>query len=199
MAIDSGHVLRVTAEGQLYDSVVWNNVFYVRVEEKGAASDQDIVDSIVARLDGMYDHFVPIMSDQLSFTQIEVYDLTADEPVATEPWPTLTTGDSAADMLVTGAALVVRFFTAVKRSQGRKFIPGLGEGQTVGGVWALSALQAAGSFAIDVLTPFTEDNDLFDGEFGLYRRASGTFIPLLSGIVNAIPGYQRRRKEGVGI
>jgi hypothetical protein len=103
------------------------------------------------------------------------------------------------ELLPHGVSALIRAYTDRVRTIGRKYIPGFGVGSIDDGGWTssiLTALTAAGNEWDDVQN-ISSGNDLIPG---VYSTKSG-FVQALNGteVIPAYPGYQRRRRPGVGI
>jgi len=107
-------------------------------------------------------------------------------------------GTGVGEMLPHGVAGVLRFFTSVGRRQGRKFIPGLQENtQDEGSFTALVGT------ALALTAAAWDDNVTTTGGLlvpGVFRTSDESFEDFTKEVAaNTIVGYQRRRKQGVGI
>lgn len=112
-------------------------------------------------------------------------------------------GLDAGDYLPHGVAYVVRYLTAQSRRQGRQFIPGIPDTKVVDGVLVGATEAALAAFLSDWGTDLGPGSSIMElctyntePTSALYETASiatGTYL------VNSLPGYQRRRKPGVGI
>lgn len=108
-----------------------------------------------------------------------------------------TQGTSANEMGSHGVAAVLRHPTLLARRQGRKFVPGIVETSITDSVIAAAALAALGNYGVEMADPIGTLGTVLQP--GVWSPTLGfePFEPTV--IVNAITGYQRRRKPGVGI
>ncbi len=203
MAVADGAILRIVASLLMPENVIAQNVFYAVFTDNGTSDDEDdVVDDLATWIEDMYTTLAGQVADEVSVTGIKVYNY----DVIDDDWDEV--GDavitftftSGSDMLVHGVALVVHAKTTDPDVQAAKFIAGLSEPTTVDGLFTAAVLADVVDFAVDWTTPFVGaiTGALFGP--GVWSVANQNFF-LFSGteVINAIPGYQRRRKPGVGI
>jgi len=196
MSVNNDDVLRVTAKMHM-GVVDIQNVFHIQAQGTGTLGDAAAVSAIALRLDDAYANMVAQLSDNLQFDTIEVFNVTQDAPMDEVTWPTLVDGDVVSDQLPTQVAGLVRFTTNVARSQGRKFIGGVIEGDNdANGLPDTDVLTALAAFAADVLTPWLIGSGNF--AFGNYNVDLTRFAEWVSPIINTIWSTLRRRRFGVG-
>ena len=137
------------------------------------------------------------MSNRVSFQDILIQNLTAQNPSVSFAWPTLTAGTGTSDILPPGVALIITATTQYLRTYARKYIPGLDETQWETVAWATAAVTQGLAFGIQWLTPYT---GLTTGNVyaPVLLRSLGGIAGFTAVFVRAEPGYQRRRRGGVG-
>lgn len=196
MTVNSGDILRVTAK--MYMGVVdVQNVYHIQAQSTGEVSDEDAVDEIKARLNAAYAELVPQQTDTLQYDTIEIFNVTQDKPIDEVTWPTLTDGDVVGDMLPSQMSGLVRFTTQTARSQGRKFIGGVIEGDNDSdGLPDTDILTALADYAADLLAAWLVGSGSF--AFGNYNVDLDRFAEWVSPIVNTIWSALGRRRFGQG-
>ena len=197
MAINPLDVLRVTAKFSL-GGVTMMNTYELIHAGVASVTEAAAQAAIATWMNTAYASVQPHMSDALSFSEIDVINVTQGTPVGLSAWPTLTVGGSSAQASPLQICYLVRFPTNYLGSQGRKFIPGLTE----------STLDAAGfitGLATGALTNYAFEivnGLLISGEdfvSGNNNVLKARFAAYTGAVVNAIVSTQRRRKQGVGI
>jgi len=112
-------------------------------------------------------------------------------------------GIVATDAASHGVAPVVRFVTAVARRQGRTFVPGFTEGAITGQLIGSSSLTRLGNYGTALVLGFTVSAQA--QQMGTFNTDTASiyyesFSPVTGTVITSnVPGYQRRRKPGVGI
>jgi hypothetical protein len=196
MTVNSGDVLRVTAKMEALGGVI-QNVYYIQAQGTGDVSDEDTVEAIGNRLDAAYGELEAVLTSDLTFRTIEVFNITQDVPVDEFQWPTLDAGGSATDPLPTQIAALVRFTNAAARSQGRKYIGGLTKAATdEDGLPTTAVLTVLGAFAAALLDPWLVGVGEF--AFGAWNKDKGRFAEFLSPILNTVWSALGRRRFGQG-
>lgn len=203
MAVADGAILRVVASLLFPENVIAQNVFYCVFADTGTSDDEDdVVDDLATWVEDMYDHFNTVIADTVDLTGIKVYNY----DVIDDDWDEV--GDavlsdsfgSGSDILVHGVAMVIHAKTTDPDVQAAKFIGGFSEPNTEDGLFVASALVTGVNFAVEWSTAFV--GAITGAQFGpgVWSVKNQNFF-LFSGteVINAIPGYQRRRKPGVGI
>lgn len=195
-------IYKATATFVMPDNTVAQWVWHYLQTAAGTASAQDVADAIRTNvgqaMNEIEDHVIEtVVGDTLDlalwddtlkeFNTIAVSDLSGAD------------GENAVDeMLPHQDAGVVKFFTAVGRSIGKKFIFGLVEtaqNESVAIAAVVTAMAAFAGIFDAVLT--VSGAEFSPGNFNLlteiFRRWLGTVE------ANALLGSQRRRRPGIGI
>lgn len=107
-------------------------------------------------------------------------------------------GTSAGEVLPLHDSCLVLMQTAVKRTQGRIYLPPFVEAASSSGAWTSTVATVVDSFASILLAPYTSGT--FTGEYlyGVYRRADGAMAFPNSARISPYPAVQTRRKPGRG-
>lgn len=174
------------------------NVYHYKLTGSGIPpSNGQVLEALNNVLNGAYDNIDGSMANNITFDEIEVYNVTQDEYVGVTSWLTLTTGGGSAAMLPPQTAALVLFATNVAKSLGKKFFPPL---TTVAldddGSPTAAVLTALGLYAADLLTGW--DGSTWFLLPGNYRPLAGTFLSWLSAAVRDVFATQRRRYTGSG-
>jgi len=181
------------------------NVWHMEMTSGAGADEVDILTAIRTQYRVAFADIDDIIANEWSVVQ---YDLLKRDK-SLHQWDgvaslgeTTLTGIEAGDYLPHGCAAILRYGTALTRRQGRMFLPGVGEVETLDGVLGGVALGALLAFAADwgtdisvtggLLELCTYNVDPVSPYYETSSIADGTYI------ANSIPGYQRRRKPGVG-
>jgi len=198
MAIVQNNNLQVFAKMKYIGTETFGNVFTLHVDDTNAQSQANILDDIAEYVEGVYTPLIGAMVATLVFDEITIYNLTALISEPTIPWPTLTAGAVAGTDAVPEAVSAFMFArTGVKRAIGKKFFPGLTETNTASGLWVVGLVAALGTSLANWITPFTGTNGVVLIP-GVWQKAINNFEEFTEGVVRDLPGYQRRRKRGVG-
>lgn len=178
-------------------------VGHVQYVGGGLIADTDVLDDFETVAGAFANLWVDIANQQCQLASIKVSEstLSGDLPVGERIINVL--GSLGTDHVANGVAAITRSPVPLSKGQLRKFLPGLDDAVIVQGI--LTALGLARAITIGDLL-FNQWNTLvLLGLVGVYDP--GSFEPLrtvpflkASGdvLVNAIVGYQRRRKPGVG-
>lgn len=203
MSVSTGDILRVVASMLWTDGNVNQNVFNAEISGAGGPwDDQDVVADAEAWLDNMYANMTTQCSDELDGNEIIVYkydsgDADWDE-VASEQW--VWNPSQAADQLPRGVAGLVRLWTTDPDVQGKKYIPGLTEGNIVDGLLDAGPITALLAFAADWFAPFVGGTTGATWTPGIWSVKNAAFFAAVDHVATStIAAYQRRRKRNVGI
>ena len=206
MTINIGDVIQVvtTWAGALGEAA--QNVWHME-QVSGAGSDE--ADVLTAIRTQYRVAFADIVGDIANDWTVVQYDLLVRDTTAHQ-WDgvsilgeTTLIGNDAGDYLPHGVAQILRYSTGLARRQGQMFIPGHVDTSVVSGLFVAGVLTRALAFAADWGTDISVTGGLLqlctynvDPASSYYETSSladGNYI------ANSVPGYQRRRKPGVGI
>jgi hypothetical protein len=185
------------------DETIAINVFWALLDDNaggGPLADADILQAAANYVDNFYDEMGVDLADTLLGTIVEVWavdepsgDLT---PIGDET--TTYEGQSVNDALPNGVAGVMSLKTVETDVTGRKFVPGYTDETFVDNNMTGPALARAALAAVEWAAQWVDANDVILNP-GVYSSVKQNFfIATGTVIVNAIAGYQRRRKPGVG-
>jgi len=202
MAIVQGDVLRVVVTFDMPAVTVAQNVFHVLYQGQDALSETAVVAGMLAWADDMYDQFASVMSQNVSMNSVEVSKLISSAPavyMSIGTIPGTFVGLVPEQSVSHGVALVARAGIFLTSKLARKYIPGIAETFVEQETWGTQTLAAATAFVIDWLagTSVGVGNDFIAGVYSVVEQGFEALGGLAA--VSTIPGYQRRRKPGVGI
>lgn len=201
MTVEAGDIVRMTVNTLLPDSVIAQNVFYYLASAGVSETDDNVTfelndnaEAAWIALDGLLNVNVEIGDCEFSiskdggatFHEIGVRPMTGPNP------------NHTADMAPHGDAVIVRFGGIGTGRTSRKFIAGVSEDYFSRSTVITTGVTVATNWAVIM------NNDIAVAggtmQFGwLNKNPLGFTIHNGVIIVNAIVGYQRRRKPGVGI
>lgn len=203
MSVSVGDILRVVAVIQWLDGDIMQNVFNAVIGGAGGPyTDSDIVDDGVAWLDNMYANLTPTWTNEIDGSEVRVYiwdtvDQDWDE-VGSGAWTWNPGG--AGDFLPRGVAGLINVKTTDPDVSGKKYLGGLTEAHNTDGLLNATWLAASALFAIDWATDFVGGTSGADWEPGIWSPTESLFFNMSGTVlIPAIPAYQRRRKDGIGI
>lgn len=203
MPVDAGTILRVVAELIVPQTTVMQNVFYCKFNDTGPSNEnQDVVDDARDWCDAIYGELTAQMKSTIDSGEVKVYQwdtvgLDWDELGSAFLTVDFTNVD---DMLPHGVAAIITGRTFNPDVSGRKFFGGFCEDQQNVSLIGAAAAIALGLAGVEWLTSFTgvaTGSTFHTGVWSVAQSAFRQFVDIL--IVNAVMGYQRRRKPGVGI
>jgi len=180
------------------------NVFHFQADFDAPQDDADVVTAINTWLNTSYGS----IHDRLPSVQVPydykidvvawvAYKLHIVRNIGTFTWTLTTPPNGAGDYLPHGVAALLKFTTGAGKHYGRKFIGPLLEADVTAGSLTsgfISTLAALAALWLD--QPDISVGNVFIP--GIVHNLSGTFLPFLDGVVNAVAAYQRRRKPNVG-
>lgn len=185
-------------------------VFYFTKAYANPTSDVLITTAVGSWITLMWEELTTFIADAVTLDTVDVYKGTVAPPGESPEYTYVGTylsgvsGESTADLAPHGVAAVVIALTEVARVVARKFWPG----------WAETAIGLFGAWTSSVLSDLTlmyarwtsmfnylgEADINGDMMAGVYSKKLGAFKTFVwPGAISNIPGYQRRRKPGVGI
>lgn len=196
MAFSIGDVARITAVMDVNGEDVINT-YHVRKSLGTAVSSSTALAAFAAKMDAAYAELVTQLDHDLHFIEINAHNITQDEPMGTIGWPTLIDGDvTDNDLLPTQTAALVLFNTEVTRSQGRKYIGGLIEGDNTDNAPDNDILGVLADYAAELLASWVSGAGTVT--FGNYNIDLARFAPWISATVRDVWRTQRRRAKGYG-
>lgn len=179
--------------------VVAINVFYWHCDFVTGQADSIVAGVMETHLEAMYTELVAEIASAVVLGELRCYvreGLVWDLFKVRTPEVTFT---NATDMLPQGVAALMRAYTEYPRVISRKYIPGFAEDSQVDGEWIASALtHLAAAAAVWVTTQeISAGNELVGGVWSTVRLDIAEFSG--TEVIPVNPGYQRRRRPGVGM
>ena len=201
MAYTDGDIVRCRLNMTIAGAGIALNIFTAKLEEVVVLGVSD------AQMEAVWEPYLedvlsPLFLHISSYTQSQSFDLYKWDGLEWD-WQSNAPYDAAFDggvgILPAGVSAVVTAYTAVNRVVGRKFFPGLKQGSLVAGLWGVGLVGDLATTAAAYITDFGVFPSLFVMHPGVYSSKVGDFVPFsLTALVTNIPGYQRRRKTGIG-
>lgn len=206
MTIAVGDILKFVAKGTMASGNEWNWVWHQLVTLGTTETDLTVLTALRDHLDIACLGLDAAISNTIDSTEVElfVWDpvLNRFDGTAQLDWTTYD-GQEASEVLPNQMAGLSKFFTAVGRRQGRKYIAGVTEiGNAANALTGLViGLMAAWNAVLDdplvagavTVAPGTFNTDLLSPLFETFALFSGVTA------VDTNPSTQRRRKPNVGI
>ena len=177
------------------DASETRNVFY--------AESEDGDDHAALAMQGYVARFVNAILAYVTPT-INFYGVDVWKYIANEVWELVAetglnlTGGAGSDSLPHQIAGVILGLTANGKSKGKKFIPGLTEAGSIGGVVQNALLAALATTATAYITDYLETMNGATMHPVVHRKGK-TDLDFTGAKVDHFFGSQRRRKQGVGI
>lgn len=203
MSIPSGTILKIAQNILLPDTQTAVNVFWVSLSEEGGVGpleEADVLEAAGNWMDQIYANVTPDMADTVVSTIVEVWTVNEATKELTPVGDEATTwvGVDLADALPNGVAAIGSMKTTETEVTGRKFLPGFVETDFTDNNLGAGGLARLVLFVIDWATVYIDPNNVHFSP-GVYSPTKLNFF-FTTGVViaNAIAGYQRRRKPGVG-
>lgn len=202
MDIVVGDVLKVLLFFALPGEVTALNVFYFLASSITSGDPTDVLADMGSAAIRYYSQLLPTMSGDVESVRLEL----AVRDVANDQWDTIAalpfdaiTGSSGSNPLPTGTGSQITIYGDVPRRRTRTFYVGLTEDNSNAGILDTEAF-------VDLALAAADRLDVWSGVHGEYNPGfwsvtQNEFIETVDNSVrvNDIVGYQRRRKQGVGI
>lgn len=201
MAVEQNDALKIVASFDMPGLTIAQNVFYASYTAVGDATEEDVTDDLLAWVEKMFDNLDGQIADTVSLNEVVVSKKIGASPLTWEEIGNVAgafVGLDTTEAVPNGVAMVLRVATTALRSLARKYIAGLSETDTLTTSWSSTALVNGALFLADwILGPDTVAGRTYIP--GIVSTLDGFFKTFGNeGVISAIPGYQRRRKPGVG-
>jgi uncharacterized membrane protein YhdT len=197
--IETNAVIKCTARLEMLGSIAVQNTFFAWPVIASPMDGDDGMADLAEWLEDIYTPLLPLMVSTCSFVDILFHDVHNNTPIGTLPWPTLTAGTSGNDPSATGVAAIITAYTGVVGRRGRKSFGVFDDGTIQAALFTGGVLAILATTAAAWITPFVGGTSGENWVPGVYSRKTGTFSSFTEAVARAIPGYQRRRKQNVGI
>lgn len=200
MSIPQDTDLRVTLTLTMPGLTIAQNVFYARYTGATALTEDNVTEDLKIWMLALLADVEDDIYTGVSVNSVSVAKAIPGVPVT---WETIGekfpawAGLNVSQMLPNGVAAVVRVLSTVAGTVARKYIPGFTEVGSDSIDWIASVLFDLALYVITWYTGPTLGGRTYDA--GVWSTLTDSFVALITeGAVSAIPGYQRRRKPGVG-
>lgn len=204
MAVVDGDVLRISANFELGDGSLYQNIYHFVRDGTDPYSDAAHVTAILNKLDIMYGHLEPLVKDdvvpRLGYVDRVAYNEITDQWEVVENVGTFTVtfvGDGTGDALPYQSSPYVIFKTARPKSVGKKFLFPLEEVQQDSTILVAGAVTAITSYATSLISAIAVGGDATLTAC-IVRTGVHTVLNLLVAVVGDVLGSQKRRRPGVG-
>lgn len=197
--VSLGDILKIVIHFAAPEVETMLNVFTHKLTlPLGGLSNTECMDLAESMLEDLYGKIQQDLANVITVVSAEVYDLTKDALVGVCT-PTITPG-SITDTLPSGVAAVAVGKPATGRARARKFLPGENDSAVVGNMFIANPTARLVQWAAQWLAGYTKitGGGISHLQSGIVHTKDGTFDDLKATRVSTIPGYQRRRKPGVG-
>lgn len=197
MAFESQDVVRVSArmtKGGGQDMV---GVWHFALQDVGAATQAQILEDIVERMEYVYDQINHLMSDEVTFEDITVYIEGKDDSYPPQAFPTLTVGSLTDTSLPAATCVLGLMSTGVKRIVGRKYLGGFTEAHWSDTGWT-STLTTQAATMLGVFASLATMTNGVDIIGGVWSPTQQSFNTITGVRIQGDARYQRRRRLGAG-
>ncbi len=195
-SIAVGDVIRLTARMKLdgvHDVVA---VYHHKALSTNSGTDDDFMVGAAVAVDAAHTFINSDLTNRLSYINIEGINVTAARLLPAKPWPVLTVGGTAGDMLPEEVAGCVFFRTLRPKTRASKFIGGYTELSNDGGAVQAGAVAGLQLYGNDLVSGFASDGAVM--EYGAFNQPLNRFTLVNAAIVPSRFRTQRRRRFNVG-
>ena len=197
MALLNGEVARVTASFLYKGSDVIQNTWHL-VKVSGANANSDIALAAREHMTVIYNAMQSIISEEMTYDYVDVFLLPTAEALGQFAWITLTVGGATGDVTAPGVSLLSLARTGISRRVGKKYFGAMSESAITDGVWTGAAVTAVAAAALLAYQTFTASNSVALRAI-VWDRVNAVARDAETLVVDNIPAYQRRRRQGVGV
>lgn len=198
MPADQFDVVRVDLVAEAHGSEDVVNVFQFQKQDVGEITDADVLEDFLAIMRVIAEFVDALIKTTVIWQRIRVRNVTTNLLIGDGSFSPEIPGVNTTDANAMGVAAVIRFPTNVSRVVMSKFFGPIAEG-----VLGSTGLIASNPGTVQLVTTaeyliddIVETNGTW--RYGYLSPKTGVFQIPLAAIINTEPGYQRRRKRGVG-
>lgn len=201
MAVSPGDHLRLTVSSTMPLASIAQNVFYTRIDSLGGGDDNTVLFDLQLWVESIYLQLRPIISNKVTQVLLEVAIQVLGGAITPVGSKTLSiVGNSGAQMTSHGVAGQSNMTLNGGGRPSIKFWPGVNEAGVEDGEFlpfditvmlAAAAAVVLGANQVASLGSYTPG--IVTGDTLNFKTFTGTIA------AKTLPGYQRRRKPGVGI
>ncbi len=196
MAVAVGDIVRIVAFQRIITQDVINT-FHFKVALNDSLNDTDFMVRVAALLDGIYAPLGVDISDQLDYINVDGQNVTKNELLPVQGWPTLVSGANTSALLPRQSALCIFFRSLRPNTRASKFLGGYTEGANAldGGIFASVVTTALvwGTALVDGLT-----DGVVTLDYGAYNKVADRFTPVILAAGPSFWRTQKRRVPGFG-
>jgi len=198
MPATQNDVVRVDLVADAHGSEDVVNVFQFQKLDAGSITDQDVVDDFLEIMRVIAEIVDALVKTVVVWQRIKVRNLTTQLLVGDGSFSPVIPGVSVTDPGAMGVCAVMSFPTNVSRVTMRKFFGPVAEGvlTSTGTIGSNPGTVQLATLADYLLDDIVVTNGTW--RFGYLSPKTGQFQVPLAAVINTEPGYQRRRKRGVG-
>lgn len=196
----AGDIIRVAARQRFdaTDDIV--NVLHFAIEGVPTPNtDASVMQDIAELISEAYALIASKITTRVVAVDLTFYNIDTDSPMGQRTWdPAYTGGTGSGESMPSHDSCLVLLQTAVKRTQGRIYLPPFTEAQQSGGEWVTGVYTAVDAFLSVLIGPWS--GGTFTGEYmyGVHKRSSGATAFPNSGRISTLVAVQTRRKLGRG-
>lgn len=198
---DFDEIMRVVLTYALPTASEVLNIFLFKLVDN-PGSDEDTLDDFVDWTTNVWGpDWADLAASAASIIQVAVDVVNLDGTVARNigSESLAIPGTVGGEIGVAAAAAYIKADTALPKTRGSKYIPGLGEGNIADGLLTVESLGDLALLIIDFFTVYLGAVSTARYEPGVVSRPTETWVPFEgNGYITDVPAYQRRRKPNVG-
>jgi len=201
MTVNPGDHLRVTLTLNMPLGTVAQNIYYTQVQSLGGGDDATVLDDLRDWMESIYLAYAPIMAPVVQAILMEVSIQALGGVITPVGARTLLiAGNAAAEMVSHGVAGQINMQLEGGGRPSIKFLPGTNEAGIADGEYLAFDIATMGNVALAIILGANAISPLGSYIPGIITGDTQAFKTFTNEIVvKSIPGYQRRRKPGVGI
>jgi hypothetical protein len=203
MTVDPGDNIRIAARMRSLSSGDIVNVLHLQHAGSTGVDDETFLGAVMSYLNAIFN---PIANDLTNSTALYDYKVDIVEFISGKETITRSLGISTwtgngqpadpNEALPPGTAAIVNLRTVSPQVVGRKYFGVFTEARQNQGQWTSGTLDHLVTATQALLLGFTVSGQFFVP--GVMSKKLATFINVTEGVVNAVVGYQRRRRQGRG-
>ena len=204
MPVSDGTVLKAVATIYMPESVIAQNVFFVKLNTVDPWADTTLGAQIANYVDAVYANILADMDSGCSLGDVDIHEWEWDGVL--DKWVTgrfvdlaaLTGAPAAAgDMSPHACAAVVTGFAEAVNTRSRKSFPGFGEAKNTESNWVAGTITNLVGAAADWISLYALGGT--QSLEAVIPNKYGVAVPIIASLVSSIVGSQRQRKPGEGI
>jgi hypothetical protein len=192
-----GDKIRVAARTTLSGVGDFVNVYHFLLDTGILPSDNQVLLDVADIMDALYDVVKDFFPTNLSFVDVNAFDVTQNRPLGSTPWPNLTAGTNNAETLPGQLCTFIRGTTGFSRNWAKKFIGPLTEQWNGGDGFITNAALAkmvlfGAEWLLSTATPIGTYVPI------VHYATTNTWQPITDTVFDNRFAVQRRRRAKVG-